>query len=61
MDLGLKGRNAVALGGTRGIGSRVPDALQRLFGGAPQSRDLHEETPSRTMDPGSAAHHAAKA
>ena len=31
----------------------VPDAVQRLFGGAPESRDLY-------VDPGSAAHHAAK-
>ena len=30
--------------------ARVPDAVQRLFGGAPQSRDLHD-TASRTMDP----------
>jgi hypothetical protein len=36
--------------------ARVPDAVQRLFGGAPQSRDLHD-TASRTTDPGSAAHH----
>jgi hypothetical protein len=37
--------------------ARVPDAVQRLFGGAPQSRDPQK----RSMDPGSATHHAAKA
>jgi len=36
--------------------ARVPDAVQRLFGGAPQSRDPQK----RSMDPGSATHHAAK-
>jgi hypothetical protein len=35
--------------------ARVPDAVQRLFSGAPQSRD-----PSQLeMDPGSAAHRSA--
>jgi len=36
--------------------SRVPDAVQRLFGVAPQSRDPL----IANMDPGSAAPHAAK-
>jgi hypothetical protein len=36
--------------------TRVPDAVQRLFGAAPQSRDLQ----SSNVDPGSAAHHAAR-
>jgi hypothetical protein len=38
---------------------RVPDAVQRLFDGAPQSRDRHKG--SARYDPGSAAHHAARA
>jgi hypothetical protein len=37
--------------------SRVPDAPQRLFGGAAQSRDLFF---AELLDPGSAAHHAAE-
>ncbi len=35
--------------------TRVPDAVQRLFGGAPRSQDLQS-----TVDPGSAAHYAAR-
>ena len=38
-------------------GPRVPDAVQRFFSGAPQSRDPF----AATMDPASAAHHAASA
>jgi hypothetical protein len=38
--------------------SRVPDAVQRLFDAAPQSRDPNFSC--LAMDPGSAAHHAAK-
>jgi hypothetical protein len=38
---------------------RVPDAVQRLFDGAPQSRDPHLLSLCG-MGPGFAAHHAAK-
>jgi hypothetical protein len=37
---------------------RVPDAVQRLFDDAPQSRDRYECR--ACSDPGLAAHHAAK-
>jgi hypothetical protein len=38
---------------------RFPDAVQRLFGAAPQSRDPQSFRDLDLMDPGSAAHHAA--
>ena len=37
---------------------RVPDAAQRFFSGAQQSRD--PPAPNRTMGPGSAAHHTGR-
>src|SRR5438094_6700280 len=43
--------------------SRVPDAVQRFFSGAPQSRDpsRQPQTSPRLLGPGSAAHHSANA
>jgi hypothetical protein len=39
---------------------RVPDAVQRFFSGAPQSRDPRRSRLRNKMGPGSAAHRCAK-